>query len=57
MKTLLALLLLPGILLVCVIGCAAALCRLKRVDDWCAEQLTDTDGQGESGKQKAESRK
>ena len=43
MKTLIALLLLPGILLVCVVGCAAALCRMKRLDDWCARQLTDTD--------------
>ena len=47
MKTLIALLLLPGILLVCVIGCAAALCRLKRLDAWCERQLTDTDGQAE----------
>jgi hypothetical protein len=47
MKTLIPLLLLPGILLVCVIGCAAALLRLKRVEDWCARQLTDTDGQPE----------
>jgi hypothetical protein len=43
MKMLIALLLLPGILLVCVVGCAAALCRYRRLDDWCARQLTDAD--------------
>ena len=42
MKTLFALLMLPGILLICMIGCAAALCRLKRLDAWCERQLTDT---------------
>ena len=43
MKTFVALLLLPGILLICVIGGAAALCRFKRLDVWCERQLTDTD--------------
>ena len=37
---LLALIFLPGILLVCLIGCAAALAGWDRVDRWCQEQLT-----------------
>lgn len=47
MKTLIALILLPAIVLLCLIGCAAALCGCRRADDWCARQLTDTDGQEE----------
>jgi hypothetical protein len=49
MKTIIGLLMLPGILLICVIGAAAALCRCRRLDDWCERQLTDTDGQPEEG--------
>jgi hypothetical protein len=41
MKTLLALLLLPGILLICLVGAAAALSGFDRVDRWCQRQLTD----------------
>jgi len=44
MKTLIALPMPPGILLICVIGCAAVPCRFKRLDAWCKHQLTDTDG-------------
>jgi len=47
MKTLLAILIVFGLFLVCVIGAAAQLCRVKRLDDWCTRQLTDTDGQAE----------
>jgi hypothetical protein len=49
MKTIVALLMLPGILLICVIGCAAALCRFKRLDTWCKHQLTDTDNSEAKG--------
>lgn len=31
---------LPGVLLVCVIGLAAALLRLDRLDAWCQERLS-----------------
>lgn len=47
MKTIAALFTLSGILLICFIGAAAALCGLRRLDDWCARQLKDTDGQPE----------
>ena len=47
MKTIIALITLPGLLMLCVVGCAAALAGWDRVDRWCQQQLTDTDGQGE----------
>jgi hypothetical protein len=47
MKTLAAIITLPGILLICCVGAFAALCGLRRLDNWCARQLTDTDGQAE----------
>jgi hypothetical protein len=47
MKTLAAMFILPGILLICFVGACAALCGLRRLDNWCARQLTDTDGQAE----------
>jgi len=45
MKLIIALITLPGIFLICVIGCAAALAGFDRVDRWCQRQLTD--GQAE----------
>ena len=45
MKTLIAIIMLPGIFLVCLVGCAAALSGFDRVDRWCERQLTD--GQAE----------
>ncbi len=47
MKTIAAFITLPGILLICLVGAFAALCGLRRLDNWCARQLTDTDGQAE----------
>ena len=34
----------------CLIGIAASWLGLRRLDAWCARQLTDTDGQPETGK-------
>ena len=48
MKTLAAIITIPGILLICCVGAFAALCGLRRLDNWCARQLTDTDGQPEN---------
>lgn len=50
MKIIIALVMLPGLFLVCLVGAAAALAGFDRVDRWCAEQLTDTDGQPEDSK-------
>jgi len=47
MKTLAAIVTLPGILLICFVGAFAALIGLRSLDRWCARQLTDTDGQEE----------
>ena len=47
MKTLAAMFILPGILLLCVVGAGAALLGWRSLDRWCARQLTDTDGQAE----------
>jgi hypothetical protein len=45
MKTITAILIVGGIVLVCLLGCAASLLGLKRIDAWCSRQLTD--GQSE----------
>lgn len=46
-KTLCALLVLPGIILLCITGAVAGLIGATRLDAWCARQITDTDGQPE----------
>lgn len=47
-RTWCAVLTLPGILLLCLVGVFAALARMRSLDRWCARQLTDTDGQTEN---------
>ena len=46
-RTLCALVVLPGVILLCVVGAIAALIGASRLDAWCARQLADTDGQTE----------
>lgn len=46
-RSLNAALCLPGILLVCCLGLAAAWLKLDRLNRWCERQLSDTDGQPE----------
>lgn len=41
MKTLTAIFAVAGILLLCGVGIAAALCGFKRLDAWCVRALTD----------------
>lgn len=38
----------PGIVLICVIGWLADCLGMENLADWCARQLTDTDGQDEN---------
>ena len=45
MKKFAAIFALPGILLLCLTGLAAACLGWRSLDRWCARQLTDADGQ------------
>lgn len=48
MKTTVSIFYLLLIILICFVGACAALLGLRRLDAWCARQLTDTDGQPEN---------
>jgi hypothetical protein len=47
-RTFAALLIFPGVLLLCLAGTFAALVGWRTLDVWCERQLLDTDGQKET---------
>ena len=48
MKIIITLFCLLPVLALCLVGACAALCGFKRIDAFCANALSDTDGQPES---------
>ncbi len=56
MRTIALILAIAGLVAACLVGACSSICGFKRIDNFCARRLTDTDGQPEEDCQPGGSR-